>query len=288
MSERPDVKVDTDIPSPKRLDRVTIKSYIKAILWLIFIVLIVISPAAAACSALRYYSDNIRRGTYTVDELRIYKQMLPIDPYALEYYVQSDNPSPSTLLFKLLCVQNWLGIPPAPLPIIKNEWVPVPASQKGKSEYSVGLTLDYWDYTMRRGNTTAIMTVTLSFENSYYRMAKWGNLTFRNGTYYVDIEVEKDASRERYPDLNAVTFSNQYNVFIDLKQALYNETYKSPLGLPDIIYWRCYYNFTVTAYGEPLKTFPLIVYAETSNQSAKLPPQILNMPPYIESIRVGS
>jgi len=105
----------------------TLKVVLRSLAWAILLIFLVISPAVIVCSSVRGYVDGLRTQGFVEESAFIERS--------------TGFLTPSSWLFDMFCVQNWLGLPrPSPPEKVWEDWVPVmvPASSSSSLSGSAG------------------------------------------------------------------------------------------------------------------------------------------------------
>jgi hypothetical protein len=173
-----------------------VKVVLRSLAWAALLAFLVISPTVIVCSSVRGYVDGLRAQGF-VEEAAFIER-------STGFF------TPSSWLFDMFCVQNWLGLPrPTPPEKVWEEWVPsvVPASMPTSgSAGSMSLSGDivgercvnpwipwyYYDEKIYYEFSTTV-TVTLSLAAANIRVLDWGNIVIDGRYLFLDIKPERDA-----------------------------------------------------------------------------------------------
>jgi hypothetical protein len=241
-----------------------LKVVLRSLAWAALLAFLAVSPAVIVCSSVRGYVDGLRAQGFVEESAFIER--------STGFF------TPSSWLFDMFCVQNWLGLPrPTPPEKVWEEWVPsvVPASSPTSTSGSAGgLSLSgdivgarcvnpwarwFWYHENRYYEFSTTVTVTLSLAAANVRVLDWGNIVMDGRYLFLDIKPERDAiQRAVFTPTATHTYSigwlkqtyfwsySEYEKYAQNRSALRNDNYAEYQRydfLPD------YYVLVVRAWG---------------------------------------
>jgi len=249
-----------------------VKVVLRSLAWAALLAFLVISPTVIVCSSVRGYVDGLRAQGF-VEEAAFIER-------STGFF------TPSSWLFDMFCVQNWLGLPrPTPPEKVWEEWVPsvVPASIP-TSGSAGGLSLSgdivgercvnpwaswVWYHEYRYYEFSTTVTVTLSLAAANVRVLDWGNIVMDGRYLFLDIKPERDAiQRAVFTPTAAHTYSigwlkptyfwsyEEYEKYAQNRSALrsgYYDYYQRYDSLPD------YYVLVVRAWGREVGSVKVFI-----------------------------
>ncbi|MEM3675052.1 MAG: hypothetical protein QXG08_06235 [Candidatus Methanomethyliaceae archaeon] len=223
---------------------------LKTALRVLFAVMLIIGPAAAACTAFRYHYDRIMAAS-TEERQAIYDAgSVVANPWHLAEMMGLDRNDWTTVLFNAFSVQTWLGMEPKPVP-------PEPAYVPAKGPPALEFGVPFWigGLTVRANETVFAISIKATYGPPPCRAAEAegyengiSNATYRDGAYRVDIRVER---REGWIEKRA-DWSFYRKLYLNLSPALSTDPPASYEDLPWNSKKAHTYTFklTVTSWGE--------------------------------------
>ncbi|MGC8937097.1 MAG: hypothetical protein ACP5KV_07045 [Candidatus Methanomethylicaceae archaeon] len=201
--------------------RSDLKRVFKAVVWLVFLLLLIISPAVLTSTYYRDYADWLRR---TGDLSTV-----------LEFERRANVDSP---IFGAFCMQNWFFVPRPPLP------PPPPPPTYVKYMPSID-QFNISGKCSKDGSVNATVTLVVPGEVRI----DWGDVAKDQGDFVIDLKIEQLVGKASGTSWLSHTYElGRLNVSVyDPKSAPYDMD-------------RIPYNFTVRAWGSEIGTAPFVVW----------------------------